>query len=29
MAKKRVLICVKTYPTLSEKYDELVCVYSA
>jgi hypothetical protein len=25
MAKKRVLICVKTYPTLSEKYDELVC----
>jgi len=25
MAGKRVLICVKTYPTLSEKYDELVC----
>ena len=25
MAKMRVLITVKTYPTLSEKYDELVC----
>lgn len=25
MAKTKVLICVKTYPTLSEKYDELVC----
>ena len=25
MAKEKVLICVKTYPTLSEKYDELVC----
>ena len=25
MARTKVLICVKTYPTLSEKYDELVC----
>jgi hypothetical protein len=25
MAQTRVLITVKTYPTLSEKYDELVC----
>jgi hypothetical protein len=25
MAKMKVLITVKTYPTLSEKYDELVC----
>lgn len=25
MSKEKVLICVKTYPTLSEKYDELVC----
>lgn len=25
MAKTRILIAVKTYPTLSEKYDELVC----
>jgi hypothetical protein len=25
MAKTRVLITVKTYPTLSAKYDELVC----
>jgi len=25
MAREKVLICVKTYPTLSEKYDELVC----
>lgn len=25
MSKLRVLIAVKTYPTLSEKYDELVC----
>lgn len=25
MALKKVLIAVKTYPTLSEKYDELVC----
>ena len=25
MARTRVLNCVKTYPTLSEKYDELVC----
>lgn len=25
MSKTKVLICVKTYPTLSEKYDELVC----
>ena len=25
MATTKVLICVKTYPTLSEKYDELVC----
>ena len=25
MAKTRVLIAVKTYPTLSLKYDELVC----
>lgn len=25
MARMRVLIAVKTYPTLSEKYDELVC----
>lgn len=25
MPKKKVLITVKTYPTLSEKYDELVC----
>ncbi len=25
MAKTKVLIAVKTYPTLSEKYDELVC----
>jgi hypothetical protein len=25
MAKKRILITVKTYPTLSKKYDELVC----
>jgi len=25
MAKERVLITVKTYPTLSSKYDELVC----
>ena len=25
MAKTKVLIAVKTYPTLSTKYDELVC----
>ena len=25
MSKKRILITVKTYPTLSKKYDELVC----
>lgn len=25
MSKTKVLIAVKTYPTLSEKYDELVC----
>lgn len=25
MAKTRVLVAVKTYPTLSQKYDELVC----
>lgn len=25
MPTTRVLIAVKTYPTLSEKYDELVC----
>ncbi len=25
MAKERILITVKTYPTLSNKYDELVC----
>ena len=25
MSKKRILIAVKTYPTLSKKYDELVC----
>jgi hypothetical protein len=25
MERKRVYITVKTYPTLSEKYDELVC----
>ena len=25
MGKTRVLITVKTYPTLSRKYDELVC----
>lgn len=25
MPKTKVLIAVKTYPTLSEKYDELVC----
>ena len=25
MAVKNILIAVKTYPTLSEKYDELVC----
>jgi hypothetical protein len=25
MSTTRVLICVKTYPSLSEKYDELVC----
>lgn len=25
MAKQRVLIAVKTYPTLSEKYSELAC----
>ncbi len=25
MAKTKVLIAVKTYPTLSAKYDELVC----
>ncbi len=25
MALTKVLITVKTYPTLSEKYDELVC----
>ena len=25
MAKTRVLITVKTYPTISGKYDELVC----
>ena len=25
MAKTRVLITVKTYPTISKKYDELVC----
>ncbi|MGP1526062.1 MAG: hypothetical protein ACTTIA_03140 [Candidatus Cryptobacteroides sp.] len=25
MSKEKVLICVKTYPTLSGKYDELVC----
>jgi len=24
MAKERILITVKTYPTLSSKYDELV-----
>lgn len=25
MSKEKVLICVKTYPTLLGKYDELVC----
>lgn len=25
MAKEKVLICVKTYPAISAKYDELVC----
>ena len=25
MERKKVYITVKTYPTLSEKYDELVC----
>jgi len=25
MAQTKILITVKTYPTLSEKYDELVC----
>lgn len=25
MSKEKILIAVKTYPTLSEKYDELVC----
>ena len=25
MAKTKVLITVKTYPTVSTKYDELVC----
>ena len=25
MAKMRVLIAVKTYPTISKKYEELVC----
>src|SRR5512145_2817339 len=25
MAKKKVLIAVKTYPTISKKYEELVC----
>jgi len=25
MANTKILISVKTYPTLSEKYDELVC----
>jgi hypothetical protein len=25
MAKTKVLITVKTYPTISGKYDELVC----
>lgn len=25
MSKTRVLVTVKTYPTLSQKYDELVC----
>lgn len=25
MAKEKILITVKTYPTISEKYDELVC----
>jgi len=25
MERKRIYITVKTYPTLSEKYDELVC----
>ncbi|MGM0649689.1 MAG: hypothetical protein ACQES1_04170, partial [Bacteroidota bacterium] len=25
MAKTKVLITVKTYPTISSKYDELVC----
>ena len=25
MPSERILIAVKTYPTLSEKYDELVC----
>ncbi len=25
MAKTKVLVTVKTYPTLSQKYDELVC----
>jgi hypothetical protein len=25
MGRKRVFITVKTYPPLSEKYDELVC----
>lgn len=25
MAKQRVLITVKTYPTISKKYDEIVC----
>ncbi len=25
MALTKVLITVKTYPTLSDKYDELVC----
>ena len=25
MPKEKVLITVKTYPSISEKYDELVC----
>jgi len=25
MPKEKVLIAVKTYPSISEKYDELVC----
>jgi hypothetical protein len=25
MAKERILIAVKTYPTISEKYKELAC----